>query len=60
MNSKGFRALAKRCRELARVAARDDVREQLRRWVHDFEAEAEAAERAERPLDRRKSQIASA
>ena len=33
-----------RCRELQRIAARDEVREQLRRWAGDFEAEAEAVE----------------
>ena len=60
MNSKGFRALAERCRELARVAVRDDLQEQLRHWVHDFEAEAEAAERNERPFGERKPDAASA
>ena len=47
MTAQGFRALADRCRELARVAARDDIRQQLCEWVHDFEAEAEAAEKTE-------------
>ena len=50
MDAQGFRALADRCRELARVAVRDDIREQLRQWMYDFEAEAEAAEKAERSL----------
>lgn len=44
MDAAGFRALADRCRELTRVAVRDDVRRQLRQWSEDFEAEAEAAE----------------
>ena len=43
MDAKRFKALAARCRALARVAVRDDVREQLRLWVHDFKTEAEAA-----------------
>ena len=41
-----FRALADRCRELQRVAVRDDIREQLRQWAFDFDAEAEAVETA--------------
>jgi hypothetical protein len=44
MDAAGFRALADRCRELTRVAVRDDVRRQLRQWSEDFEAEADAAE----------------
>jgi hypothetical protein len=34
--------MADRCRELERVAVRDDIREQLRQWAIDFDAEAEA------------------
>lgn len=45
MDAEGFRALADRCRELGRVAERDDVRRQLRQWEDDFEVEAEAAEK---------------
>ena len=45
MNAGDFRALAERCRELSRVAVRDDVRRQLRQWEDDFEAKAEAAEK---------------
>jgi hypothetical protein len=45
MNARQFRAMADRCRELQRVAARDDIREQLRDWALDFEAEAEACEK---------------
>jgi len=40
-----FRDKAQRCRELLRVAIRDDVREQLREWAQDFDAEAERIER---------------
>ena len=42
MNAREFRAIAERCRELQRVAVRDDIREQLRQWAEDFEAEADA------------------
>ena len=42
MDAQGFRAQAQRCRELSRVAIRSEVKEQLRQWVDDFEAEAEA------------------
>ena len=45
MDAQDFRAMAARCQELLRVAARDDVREQLRQWAADFEAEAEAVEK---------------
>jgi hypothetical protein len=48
MDANGFRALADRCRDMARVAERDDIRQQLRHWIDDFEAEAEVAEGAER------------
>ena len=53
---RGFRALANRCGELLRVALRDDIRQQLRQWIDDFEAKAEAAEKADlphRPAQRR-------
>ena len=45
MDAQDFRAQAQRCRELSRIAVRSEVREQLRQWVDDFEAEAEAVER---------------
>ena len=45
MDAGDFRALAERCRELSRVAVRDDVRQQLCQWENDFEAEAEATEK---------------
>jgi hypothetical protein len=38
--------MADRCRELHRIAARDEIREQLRQWAEDLEAEAEAVEKA--------------
>jgi hypothetical protein len=46
MNAREFRSMAERCRELQRVAVRDDVREQLRQWAEDFEAEAETVDKA--------------
>ncbi len=51
MDAEGFRALAPRCRELVLVAVRDDIRRQLRQWADDFEAEAEAAEKAAERAD---------
>ena len=42
MDAKTLRARADRCRELLRVAVRDDVREQLREWANDFDNEADA------------------
>ena len=44
MDARGFRALAQRCRDLSQIAARLELREQLREWVDDLEAEAEAAD----------------
>jgi hypothetical protein len=38
--------MAERCRELQRVAVRDDVREQLSQWAEDFETEAETVDKA--------------
>jgi hypothetical protein len=46
MNAREFRAMAERCHELHRVSVKDDVREQLRQWAEDFEAEAEIVEKA--------------
>jgi hypothetical protein len=45
MDAEKLRARAERCRELGRVAVRDDIREQLRQWAEEFDAEADAAER---------------
>jgi hypothetical protein len=53
MDVKRLRALAARCKALARVAVRDDVREQLRQWVHDFKAEAASAEPSVKARSRR-------
>jgi len=44
MNAKTLRARADPCRELLRVAVRDDVREQLREWANEFDDEADALE----------------
>ena len=41
-----FRDKAEQCRDLPRLAARDDVREQLHEWAEDFDAEAERLEHA--------------
>jgi len=38
--------MADRCRDLQRIAARDEIREQLRQWAEDFETEARAIENA--------------
>jgi hypothetical protein len=40
-----YRAMADRCRELLRVTVPDDVRNQLRQWAEDLDAEADAIER---------------
>jgi len=45
MDVDDFRRLADRCRELRRLAVRDDVREQLRQWADDFDVEADALEK---------------
>ena len=45
MDAQDLRALAQRCRELLRVASVPEVKTQLRDWIEDFEAEAEATER---------------
>jgi hypothetical protein len=44
VDAQDLRAKAQRCRELLRIAARDEVRAQLRQWAEDFDAEAEAIE----------------
>ena len=46
MNAREYQAMADRCRELLRIAVRDEVREQLRQWADDFEAEADKITRA--------------
>jgi hypothetical protein len=44
MDAPEFRAMADKCRELLRIAVRDEVREQLRQWAEDFDAEADDLE----------------
>jgi|HubBroStandDraft_3_1064219.scaffolds.fasta_scaffold1400426_1 hypothetical protein len=46
MDAQDFRTLAQQCRELSWIAARSEseVRELLREWIEDFEAEAEVME----------------
>ena len=51
MDPKTLRARADRCRELLRVAVRDDIREQLRQWADDFDDEAHALERDRLPTE---------
>jgi hypothetical protein len=46
MDAAVFRERAERCRALLRVAVRDEVRAQLRQWAEEFDAEADALERA--------------
>ena len=46
MTARQFRILAERCRALRRVAVGDDIREQLRNWAIESDAEAEAIETA--------------
>ena len=45
MDAAKMRAIANRCRELSRVAVRDEIREQLRQWAEEFDAQAEAMEK---------------
>lgn len=51
MDARTLRARADRCRELLCGTARDDIREQLRQWVDEFDDEADALERSWRPAD---------
>jgi hypothetical protein len=44
MNVEDLRAKAQRCRDLQRIAVRQEVRNQLREWAEDYEEEAEAVE----------------
>ena len=48
MDTHQLRARAQRCWELLRLAVKPEVKEQLREWAEDFEAEAAAKERKER------------
>ncbi len=40
-----FREKAQRCRELSQIAVLAEVREQLRLWAEEFDAQAEVIER---------------
>jgi len=46
VNAREFRAMADRCRDLQRLATDDGMREQLRQWAADLDAEAKAVEQA--------------
>ena len=48
-----FRDKAQRCRELLRLAVRDDLRVQLCEWAHDFDAEAEMIEKRDHAIEPR-------
>jgi len=48
MDAHNLRARAQRCWELLRLAVKPEVKEQLREWAEDFEAEAAAKERKQR------------
>lgn len=48
MDARNLRARAQRCWELLRFAVKPEVKEQLREWAEDFEAEAAAKEKKER------------
>jgi len=45
MDAENLRAKAQRCRDLQRIAVRQEVRDQLREWADDFEVEAEVIDR---------------
>ena len=44
-----FREKAQRCRELAEIAIRPEVREQLRVWAEEFAGLAQAADQVTSP-----------
>lgn len=46
MNARELHAKAQRCRDLQRTAVSEEVSDQLREWAEDFDAEAEAIEKA--------------
>ena len=64
MDARTLRAMAQRCRELLRIAAKPEIRDQLRQWLDDFEAEARERERlrerARRAARQRRSGLAAA
>jgi len=46
--------MARRCRELYRIAAKPEIKAQLHEWIADFEAEAKQRERRRRAERQRK------
>jgi hypothetical protein len=48
VDAHNLRARAQRCWELLRLAVKPEVKEQLRAWAEDFEAEAAAKEKKQR------------
>jgi len=46
MDAERLRAIARHCRELLRVVHRPEVKEQLREWERETEAEAQMSERS--------------
>ena len=53
MDAQKFRDRAARCRDLLRVAVRDDIREQLGKWADEFEAEADEMDRGANAADQK-------
>jgi hypothetical protein len=51
MDSERLRAIARHCRELLRIARQPELREQLREWERETEAEAQIAERSHHQAD---------
>ena len=45
MHAEHLRAMAQRCRDLLRIASRQEIKDQLREWAEDFDEEAEATEK---------------
>lgn len=45
MDAEDLREKAQRCRDLLRIADRQEVRDQLRQWAEDFDDEADAMEK---------------
>jgi uncharacterized protein (DUF111 family) len=54
MDAERLRAIARHCRELLRVVRRPEVKEQLREWEHEIEAEVQIAERSYHRTDYRR------
>jgi hypothetical protein len=45
VDAQDMRVRAQRCRDLLRIAVRQEVRDQLREWAEEFDEAAEAMER---------------